>query len=79
MLAPAMRAQAAACLSLAARTQVQSQVSPLAMLPGVKDEERLPTASTCFNTLKLPAYGRKGTMRGKLLTAITSASGFELS
>ena len=25
-----------------------------AVLPGVKDVERLPTASTCHNTLKLP-------------------------
>ena len=60
-------------------SQVHSRASPLALLPGVKDEERLPSASTCFNTLKLPAYGKKTTMRAKLLLAITSASGFELS
>ncbi|XP_062521053.1 ubiquitin-protein ligase E3B-like [Corticium candelabrum] len=40
---------------------------------------RLPTASTCFNLLKLPNYPSKAVLRDKLRQAITSASGFELS
>jgi hypothetical protein len=46
---------------------------------GGRDVERLPTASTCFCMLKLPAYRREGTLREKLLAAIHSGSGFELS
>ena len=40
---------------------------------------RLPTASTCFNLLKLPNYQKKATLRNKLRYAITSNTGFELS
>lgn len=40
---------------------------------------RLPTAATCFNTLKLPAYNKKSTLREKLLYSITAGAGFELS
>lgn len=46
---------------------------------GGQDVERLPSASTCYNTLKLPTYKRASTMREKLLYAITSNTGFELS
>ncbi|XP_010504062.1 PREDICTED: E3 ubiquitin-protein ligase UPL7-like isoform X1 [Camelina sativa] len=46
---------------------------------GGQDVERLPSASTCYNTLKLPTYKRASTMREKLLYAITSNAGFELS
>uniref|UniRef100_A0A9I9CWC1 HECT-type E3 ubiquitin transferase n=1 Tax=Cucumis melo TaxID=3656 RepID=A0A9I9CWC1_CUCME len=46
---------------------------------GGQDVERLPTASTCYNTLKLPTYKRSSTLRSKLLYAINSNSGFELS
>ncbi len=42
------------------------------------DESRLPSASTCFNTLKLPTYGSESVMKAKLLLAI-STYGFELS
>lgn len=42
-------------------------------------EDRLPTASTCMNLLKLPEYKNEHTLREKLLYAITSGSGFELS
>ncbi|GAB1605249.1 ubiquitin-protein ligase E3C-like [Argonauta hians] len=41
--------------------------------------ERLPTASTCMNLLKLPEFYSEDTMRSKLLYAIESATGFELS
>lgn len=40
---------------------------------------RLPTASTCFNLLKLPSYKKKTILRDKLKYAIKSGSGFELS
>ena len=40
---------------------------------------RLPTAATCFNTLKLPAYSKKATLREKLLYSIRAGAGFELS
>lgn len=43
------------------------------------DVDRLPSASTCFSTLKLPNYRRYATLRSKLLYAITSKAGFDLS
>ncbi|CBY42450.1 unnamed protein product [Oikopleura dioica] len=43
------------------------------------DRGRLPTASTCFNLLKLPNYSKKSILREKLRLAITMNTGFELS
>ena len=43
------------------------------------DSVRLPTASTCVNLLKLPNYRDKKTMREKLLYAINTEAGFDLS
>lgn len=43
------------------------------------DDTRLPTASTCFNILKLPTYSSQKVMKDKLLMAIRSKSGFDLS
>jgi len=43
------------------------------------DHTRLPTAATCMNLLKLPPYQTKEALRQKLLYAITSGSGFDLS
>ena len=43
------------------------------------DEERLPTAGTCFNLLKLPTYSALNVMKQKFEYAISSNSGFELS
>uniref|UniRef100_A0A8R1TY48 Ubiquitin-protein ligase E3B n=1 Tax=Onchocerca volvulus TaxID=6282 RepID=A0A8R1TY48_ONCVO len=40
---------------------------------------RLPTASTCFNLLKLPNYGKKSILLQKLRYAVHSDTGFELS
>ncbi|ORX44590.1 HECT-domain-containing protein [Hesseltinella vesiculosa] len=40
---------------------------------------RLPSSSTCFNLLKLPAYTKKSVLREKLRYAIHSNAGFELS
>ena len=47
--------------------------------PFFGDIDRLPTSSTCFNLLKLPCYKKKSTLREKLLYAIRSNSGFDLS
>ncbi|KAH8087159.1 HECT-domain-containing protein [Cristinia sonorae] len=43
------------------------------------DQHRLPTASTCVNLLKLPRYTTERTLREKLLQAINSNAGFDLS
>ncbi|XP_067007893.2 ubiquitin-protein ligase E3C [Anabrus simplex] len=40
---------------------------------------RLPTASTCMNLLKLPEFPDEVTLRDKLLYAIQAGAGFELS
>ncbi|XP_019250775.1 PREDICTED: E3 ubiquitin-protein ligase UPL7 [Nicotiana attenuata] len=52
---------------------------PLLATFGGQDVDRLPSASTCYNTLKLPTYKRQNTLRAKLLYAINSNAGFELS
>lgn len=41
--------------------------------------DRLPTASTCMNLLKLPDFKDPHTLKTKLLYAIESEAGFELS
>lgn len=46
---------------------------------GGSDLDRLPTASTCMNLLKLPEFYDENLMRSKLLYAIECAAGFELS
>lgn len=43
------------------------------------DESRLPSTSTCVNLLKLPRYGRRSVLRGKLLQAVNAGAGFDLS
>ncbi|KZO99792.1 HECT-domain-containing protein [Calocera viscosa TUFC12733] len=43
------------------------------------DQSRLPTAATCFSTLKLPRYKSADVMRDKLLQSITANAGFDLS
>ncbi|CEP11047.1 hypothetical protein [Parasitella parasitica] len=40
---------------------------------------RLPSSSTCFNLLKLPAYVKKPLLKEKLIYAINANNGFELS
>jgi ubiquitin-protein ligase E3 C len=42
-------------------------------------ESPLPTSSTCMNLLKLPNYRSKQLLKHKLLAAIESGSGFELT
>ncbi|QVM05789.1 hypothetical protein D8B26_000498 [Coccidioides posadasii str. Silveira] len=43
------------------------------------DEERLPSTSTCANLLKLPRYTSARTLHEKLMYAINSGAGFDLS
>lgn len=43
------------------------------------DQERLPSTSTCVNLLKLPRYANAETLRSKLLYAVSSGAGFDLS
>ncbi|KAJ1612718.1 E3A like HECT domain containing ubiquitin [Cryptosporidium canis] len=45
----------------------------------VPDNTRLPSASTCFNLLKLPAYSSKEALKSKLRQAIFNSKGFDLS
>ncbi len=42
-------------------------------------DSRLPTASTCFNILKLPPYSSQQVLREKLRTAIHAKANFDLS
>ncbi|KAI0176520.1 hypothetical protein GGR52DRAFT_365485 [Hypoxylon sp. FL1284] len=57
-----------------------SQLSPrFSIRDGGTDEERLPSTSTCTNLLKLPRYTSKQTLKSKLLYAIQSGAGFDLS
>ena len=43
------------------------------------DLDRLPTAATCMNMLKLPPYASKEQVKSKLLYAVTAGAGFDLS
>ena len=43
------------------------------------DDSRLPTSSTCFNTLKLPTYTSSAILKAKLLLSIRSGAGFDLT
>ncbi|KAL7938532.1 hypothetical protein V8C35DRAFT_81105 [Trichoderma chlorosporum] len=57
-----------------------SQLNPkFAIRDGSADQERLPSASTCVNLLKLPIYKSESILRKKLLYAITAGAGFDLS
>lgn len=46
---------------------------------GGHDVSRLPSASTCVNLLKLPVYKNIRILREKLLYAVSSGAGFDLS
>lgn len=46
---------------------------------GGGDEARLPSTSTCVNLLKLPRYSGKSNCKRKLLQAVNSGAGFDLS
>jgi ubiquitin-protein ligase E3 C len=45
----------------------------------LRDGDKLPTASTCFNTLKLPTYSSEKVLRERLLYAVGCGAGFELT
>ena len=38
---------------------------------------RLPTASTCFNTLRLPAYASEAALGERLRAALANSEGFD--
>jgi ubiquitin-protein ligase E3 C len=52
---------------------------PFTIRDGGSDEERLPSASTCVNLLKLPKYSSAKVLKEKLLYAVKSGAGFDLS
>lgn len=57
-----------------------SQLNPrFSIRDAGSDEERLPSTSTCVNLLKLPKYSTASTLRSKLLYAVNSGAGFDLS
>ena len=51
----------------------------LQIIPILRDDEKLPSASTCFNILKLPTYSSTKVMKEKLLFAISEGKGFMMS
>ncbi|KAL2127987.1 hypothetical protein VTI74DRAFT_9877 [Chaetomium olivicolor] len=56
------------------------QLSPkFTIRDGGTDQERLPSASTCVNLLKLPQYRSAAVLKKKLLYAVQSGAGFDLS
>jgi len=55
------------------------ELYPAFCIQNAGSEDRLPTASTCMNLLKLPEFHDENILRTKLLYAIESCSGFELS
>ena len=56
-----------------------SQLEPPFCVQWVPDTNRLPSASTCFNTLKIPDYGNQSILRKKLMYVINSNAGFGLT
>ncbi len=42
-------------------------------------DEKLPTASTCFNIFRLPPYSNAKVMKLRVLYAVNSNAGFELA
>jgi len=45
----------------------------------LRDGDKLPSASTCFNTLKLPTYSSEKILKQRLVYAIESGAGFEMT
>ena len=45
----------------------------------LRDGDKLPTSSTCFNILKLPTYSSEKVLRDRLIYAIEAGAGFELT
>ena len=55
------------------------ELQPQFSIQLVTNIDHLPTASTCMHLLKLPMFRDIETMRDKLIYAISSGAGFELS
>lgn len=45
----------------------------------MRDGDKLPASSTCFNVLRLPTYSSEKVMKERLVYAIESGAGFELA
>lgn len=57
-----------------------SQLNPnFSIRDSGNDQQRLPSTSTCINLLKLPRYTSEAVLRERLLYAINSGAGFDLS
>jgi len=57
-----------------------SQLNPrFSIRDAGSDQQRLPSTSTCINLLKLPRYQSSTTLKQKLLYAVNSGAGFDLS
>lgn len=50
---------------------------PAVSLVAVEGDERLPRASTCFNTLFLPAYSSPAVLEARLVQAIGGQQAFD--
>ena len=61
------------------RYEADGEKQPGALMSRFVDIDRWPAASTCFNLLKLPPYKNKANLKDKLLAAIRSGAGFDLS
>ncbi|KAJ8929517.1 hypothetical protein NQ314_017775 [Rhamnusium bicolor] len=55
------------------------ELNPQFCIQSSGTENRMPTASTCLNLLKIPIIREEETLRTKLLAAIEQQAGFELS
>lgn len=51
-------------------------MNPKFTLQKIDGEDKLPIASVCFNTLKLPVYPNRQILKRKLLQAIEQATGY---
>jgi ubiquitin-protein ligase E3 C len=51
----------------------------ISKLDGSNPDDKLPTAATCFNVLRIPPYSTEKKMKEKLMYAIHANAGFELA
>jgi len=61
------------------KIKILQELYPPFCIQKVSSSDRLPTASTCMNLLKMPVFKDYETLKTKLLYAIQSGAGFELS
>lgn len=55
------------------------ELHPPFSILSARETDHLPSASTCMHLLKLPMFSNVETLREKLIYAISSGAGFELS